>query len=134
MDIAYRASAVQPFPLLGLMWVDDTIVILERGDTRHIQGRVLDQRTYYQGGLRVDLPDRKSSTVGHPTPRSPTPAAVAQHVGHTCATNSPERREEALAGALEIQPFWVLRHMGRDIYLQGTPMDPRNLPEVRTAV
>ena len=38
MDIAYRASAVQPFCFPGLMWVDDTILILERGDTRPIQG------------------------------------------------------------------------------------------------
>ena len=32
MDIAYRTFAVQPFCFLGLMWVDDTIVLLERGD------------------------------------------------------------------------------------------------------
>ena len=59
MDIAYRASAVQPFRFPGLMWVDNTIVILERGDTRPIQGVLLDQQTYYQGVLRVDVPDRK---------------------------------------------------------------------------
>ena len=47
MDIAYRASAVQPFRFPGLMWVDDTIVLLEQGDTRPIQGVLLDQRTYY---------------------------------------------------------------------------------------
>ena len=47
MDIAYRASAVHPFRFPGLMWVDDTIVILERGDTRPIQGVPLDQRIYY---------------------------------------------------------------------------------------
>ena len=40
MDIAYTTHAVEPFRLPGLMWVDDTIVILERGV-------LLDQRTYY---------------------------------------------------------------------------------------
>ena len=34
MDIACRGSAVMPFRFLGLMWVDDTIVIVERNDTR----------------------------------------------------------------------------------------------------
>ena len=58
MDIAYRAFAAMPFHFLGLMWVDDTIVILERGDARPTQGVLLD-RTYYQGILRVDIPDRK---------------------------------------------------------------------------
>ena len=47
MDIAYRTYAVQPFRFPGLMWVDDTIVLLERGDTHPIQGVLLDQRTYY---------------------------------------------------------------------------------------
>ena len=31
----------------------------------------------------------------------------------------------------EIQPSRVLRYMGTDIYLQGAPTAPRNLPEVR---
>ena len=39
--------------------MDDTIVILERGDTHPIKGVLLDQWTYYQGILRVDVPDRK---------------------------------------------------------------------------
>ena len=47
MGIAYRASPVQPFRFPRLMWVDDTIVILEQGDTHPIQGVMLDQRTYY---------------------------------------------------------------------------------------
>ena len=38
MDIAYRSSAVEPFRFPGLMWVDDTIVLLERGDSHPIQG------------------------------------------------------------------------------------------------
>ena len=38
LDIAYRTHAVEPFRFPGLMWVDDTIVILERGDSRPIQG------------------------------------------------------------------------------------------------
>ena len=38
-----------------------------------------------------------------------------------------------MAGAPEIQPSRVLRYMGTDIYLQGTPIAPRNLPEVRAA-
>ena len=47
MDIAYRASAVQPFRFQGLMWVGDKIVLLERGDTRPIPGVLLDRRMYY---------------------------------------------------------------------------------------
>ena len=46
MDIAYRAFAVEPFGFPGLMWVDNTIVLLERSDTRPIQGVLLDKRTY----------------------------------------------------------------------------------------
>ena len=137
MNIAYRAFAVEPFRFAGLMWVDDTIVLLEQGDTRLIQGVLLDQRTYYQGILRVDVPDRiiQHGSVSDPQPlRSPTLAAVARHVGHTWATDSPEQREEALTGAVEIQPCRVLRYMGTDIYLQGTPTAPRNLPEIRAAV
>ena len=105
MDIAYKASAVQPFRFPGLMWVDGTIVLLERGDTRPIQGVLLDQRTYYQGIPRVDAPDRKiqHGSTSDPQPLcSPTPAAVARHVGHTWATDTSEHREEALAGASEI--------------------------------
>ena len=84
MDIAYRAYAVQPFRFPGLMWVDDTIVLLERGDTRPIQGILLDQRTYYQGILRVDVPDRniQHGSTSDPLPlRSSTPEAVARHMG-----------------------------------------------------
>ena len=106
-------------------------------DTRLIQGFPLDQWTYYQGILWVDVPDRKiqHGTTSDPQPlRSPTPAAVARHVGHVWTTDSPEQREEALAGAPEIQPSRVLRFMGTDIYLQGTPTALRNLPEVRAVV
>ena len=39
-----------------------------------------------------------------------------------------------MAGAPEIQHSRVLRYMGRDIYLRGTPTASRNLPEVRAAV
>ena len=98
---------------------------------------MLNQRTYYQGILRVDVPDRKiqCGSTSDPQPlRSPTPAAVAQHMGGTWVTENPEQREEALAGAPEIQPSWVLSEMGTDIYLQGTPAAPRNLPEVWAAV
>ena len=42
MGITYRAFAVELFRLVGLVWVDDTIVLLERGDTRRIQGVLLD--------------------------------------------------------------------------------------------
>ena len=70
MDIAYRSSAVEPFRFPGLMWVDDTIVLLERGDPRPIQGVLLDQRTYYQGMLKVDVPDRK---IEHGSTSDPRP-------------------------------------------------------------
>ena len=46
MDIAYGAFAVMPFRSPGLMWVDDTTAIWSAGDTRPIQGVLLDQRTY----------------------------------------------------------------------------------------
>ena len=39
-----------------------------------------------------------------------------------------------MAGAPEIQPSRVLRYMGTDIYLQGTPTAPRNQPEIRAVV
>ena len=102
MDIAYRAFAVELFRFPGLMGVNDTIVLLERGDGRPIQGFLLDQRTHYQGILWVDVPDRKiqHGSTSEPQPlRSPTPAAVARHVGRAWVTDSPEQREEALAGA-----------------------------------
>ena len=73
-----------PFRSPGFRWVDGTTAILERGDTRDIQDILVDQRTYYQGILRVDVPDGKiqhrSTTDGHPL-RSPTAEAVARHVG-----------------------------------------------------
>ena len=134
MDIAYRSSAVEPFRFPGLMWVDDTIVLLERGYSHPIQGVLLDQRVYYQGILRMDVPDRKiqHGSTSDPRPlRSPTPAAVARHLGRAWVTSTPDQRREALAGAPEIQPSRVLRYMGTDIYLQGAPTAPRSLPEVR---
>ena len=85
----------------------------------------------------MDVPDRKiqHGSTSDPQPlRSPTPVAVARHVGHVWATDSPEQREEALAGAPEIRPSRVLGYMGTDIYLQGTPTAPRNLLEIRAAV
>ena len=85
----------------------------------------------------MDVPDQKirhGLTSESQPLRSPTPAAVAWHVGHTWATHSPERREEAIAEAPEIEPSRVLRYMGTDISLQGTPTAPRNLPQVRAAV
>ena len=42
MDIAYRAFAVMPFRFPGLMRVDDTIFILECGDTCPMHGVLLD--------------------------------------------------------------------------------------------
>ena len=93
MDMAYRSSAVEPFRFPGLMWVDDTIVLLERGDSRPIQGVLLDQRPYYQGILRVDVPDRKiqHGLTSDPRPlRSPTPVAVARHLGRTWVTSTPD--------------------------------------------
>ena len=119
------------------MWVDDTIVLLERGDTRPIEGVLPDQRTYYHGILWVDIPDRKiqHGSTSNPQPLcSPTRAAVARHVSCAWIMDSPEEQEEALAGAPEIQPSRVLRYMGTNIYLQGTPTAPRNLPKVRAAV
>ena len=137
MDIAYRSYAVEPFRFPGLMWVDDTIVLLERGDSRPIQGVLLDQWTYYQGILQVDVPDRKiqHGSTSDPRPlRSPTPAAVARHLGRTWVASTPDQRQEALAEAPQIQPSGVLRYMGMDIYLHGTPTPPRNLPKVRAAL
>ena len=49
-------------------------------------------------------------------------------------TSTPDQRRAALAGAPEIQPSKVLRYMGTDIYLQGAPTAPRDLPEVRAAL
>ena len=120
LDIAYRTHAVEPFRFPGLMWVDDTIVILERGDSRPIQGVLLEQRTYYQGILRVDVLDRKiqQGSTSNPQPLlSPTPAAIARHLGNAWTTDTPGQRQEALAGAPEIQPSSVLRYMGTDIYI-----------------
>ena len=85
----------------------------------------------------MDVPDRKiqHGSTSDPRPlRSPTPAAVARHLGRTWVTSTLDQRQEALAGAPEIQPSGVLRYMGTDIYLQGTPTAPRNLPEVRAAL
>ena len=85
----------------------------------------------------MGVPDCKiqhGSTSDPQLLRSPTPEAVTRHVGRAWVTDSPEEREEALAGAPKIQPSRVLRYMGTNIYLLGTPTAPRNLPEVRAAV
>ena len=74
----------------------------------------------YQGILRVDVADRQiegGPTCDPPPLRLPTPQGVARHVGGVWVTDSPEEREEALAGVREIQPSRVLGHMGTDIYL-----------------
>ena len=87
MDIAYRSFAL-----------DHTIVLLERGDFRPIQGVLLDQRTYYQGIVQVDVQDHKiqHGSTSDPRPlRSPTPAAVARHLGRTWVTSTPGQRQEA---------------------------------------
>ena len=91
----------------------------------------------YQGILRVDVPGCKihHGSTSDPQPlHSPTPEAIARQLGRVWVTDSPEEREEALAGPPEIPPSQVLRYMGTDIYLHGTPAPPRNLPEVRAAV
>ena len=38
MDMAHRSSVVEPFRFPGLMWVDDTIVLLERGELALYKG------------------------------------------------------------------------------------------------
>ena len=127
MDIAYRSYAVEPFRFLGLMWVDDTIVLLERGDSRPIQGVLLDQRTYYQGILQVDVPDRKiqhSSTSDSRPLRSPTLAAVACHLGRTWLTSTPDQRQEALADAPEVQPFGSSATLGWTCTFRARPRPP----------
>ena len=84
MDVAYRAYAVQPFRFPGLMWVDDRIVLLERGETLPIQGVLLDQRTYYQGILWVDVLDRK---IQHGSTSDPRP--LRSQLRKPCPGTSP---------------------------------------------
>ena len=107
MDIAYHAFTVMPFHFPELMWVPDTIVILERGDTRSIHRVLLDQGTWCQGMQCVDVLDYKikHGSVADSQPlRSPTPGAVAPHVGRTWVTDSLEEREEMLARAPSSRP------------------------------
>ena len=55
----------------------------------------------------MDVPDRKiqHGSTSDPQPlRSRTPEAVTRHVGRAWVMDSPEEREEALAGAPEIPP------------------------------
>ena len=85
MDIAYRAFAVEPFRFPRLMWVDDRIVLLERGDAHPIQGSCwIRERTT---GVSCGWMSRtvKSSTGRHQTPspcirplRRPWPVTWAQ--------------------------------------------------------
>ena len=42
-----------------MMWVDDTISVLAKGEDRPIHGVLVDQRTYFQGGLEISVPDKK---------------------------------------------------------------------------
>ena len=48
-----------------IMWVDNTITILARGEDRPIQGVMKDQRTYFYHVLRVSRQTRKSTTARH---------------------------------------------------------------------
>ena len=87
--------------------------------------------------LRVAIPDHKiqhGSTSNPQCLRSPTRTAVAGHLGRPWVTDTPDQRQEALAGAPKIQPSSVLRNMGTDIYLQEKRIACRNLPEIRAAV
>ena len=74
------------------------------------------------------------STTDPRSLRSPTLETVARHVGRVWVTDSPDEREEALAGTPEIPPSPVLKYTGTNIHFEGTPTSPRNLPEVRAAI
>ena len=84
MDMAYRSYAARPFRFPGLMWVDDTIVLLEGGDACPIQGFLPDRWTYHQRILRVNILDRKmqhESTSSPPPLCSPTPEVRGPRMG-----------------------------------------------------
>ena len=105
MDIADRAFAVMPFRFPGLMWVDDTVVISERGDTRPIHGFCWTSGRTTRV-LRVDVPDRKvqyGSTTDPQPLHSPTSEAVAGHVGPHVGDGQPGGTGGG-AGAPELPP------------------------------
>ena len=75
-----------------------------------------------------------ASTTDPQPLRSPTPEALARHVGCAWVTDSLQESEEVLAGAPDIPPSQVLREMGTDMYLPGTATAPNNLANVEAAI
>ena len=55
-------------------------------------------------------------------------------MGRAWVTDSREEQEERLLRPLALLPVQVLRYMGTDSSLQGTPMASFNLPEVCAAI
>ena len=62
-----------------------------------------------------------------PAPRQPSRSSISLtfHAFTVMPFRFPQLMwEQALAGAPELPPSQVLRHMGTDIYLQGAPTAP----------
>ena len=109
-----------------MMWVDDTITILARGEDLPTEGVLVDRRTYVQGVLRVSVPDKKvqySSTGDWRTLLSAAPEVVDVYVGHSWVTNP------VALGRTPASPCPPFH--GTDFYLQERSVTLVNMSTIR---
>ena len=92
-----------------------------------MQGVLVDPLTYFQGVLRVSVPDKKiqhGSTRDLKPLQSPALEVVDAHIGCTWVMDAPQARERAVWHLRQLTSAPCLWYRGTDILLQGRPPAP----------
>ena len=116
------------------MWVDDTVVMLQRDPDYPLQGTLVDQRAYFEGVMKVALAVKKMqyATTGKPqTLLFITPERAKAMAGVPWVQATEAQKRECLRWATEIRPKDKLHYMGTTIWVRGRNMAPEGLIEVR---
>ena len=103
----YGAATADPIGVPSQLWVDDTVVMLQRDPDYPLQGTLVDQQAYFEGVMKVALAVKKMqyATTGSPQPLllvNPQRAREMAGVPWMRATEAQKR--ECLRGATEIRP------------------------------
>ena len=124
VGIAYGAYTAPLTAHPMMMWVDDTITVLARGEGRPIQGVLVDHCTYFHRVLQASVPDKKMwhGSTWDPKPLlSPAPRTWGVPSSHT--PHKPRNGPCNTRGNF-CQP------RSSDIFLQGRPTAPRNVSAI----
>ena len=109
----------------------------QHNTTQHKHNTTQHNTTQHKHNTTQHNTTQHNTTQHNTTQHNTTQLKTTQHnttQHNTTQHNTTQHNtEEALAGAPEIPPSQVLRYMGTNIHLQGTPTAPSNLPEVRAA-